>query len=329
MISIIIPVYDAALYLRRCLDSVLAQTYGQWETICVDDGSTDSSLSILEEYANKDGRFKVASQKNGGASAARNTGIRMAVGDYVFFLDSDDEIVPNCLELMRNEVERYRDVEVVVGSHAIIKNGKEKVAHYGKECYITDNRWVRFLFFKGDSDFSVVPWNMLIKYDFIRKGYLFFREGIIHEDELWAYYLYKKLSRLVIINDVTYIYHVTPTSVMSTNTSQKRGETINAIINEVIDDFDDPARSLQVFKYLEYYRNFVLPCVPKAKSRRLYFRFLRELLRMGQIRISFYWLANWFRDIKHSQLYYQMIPMAYKAEEKRYANTIVRELESL
>ena len=98
MFSIIIPVYNVAPYLRECLDSVLAQTFTDWEAICIDDGSTDGSGEILDEYAAKDKRFRVIHQKNAGVSAARNSGIDAANGEYVTFLDGDDAYDRSWLE---------------------------------------------------------------------------------------------------------------------------------------------------------------------------------------------------------------------------------------
>lgn len=92
--SVIIPVYNVAPYLRECLDSVLAQTFGDWEAICVDDGSTDESGAILDEYAAKDKRIKVIHQHNAGVSAARNLGLEHANGEYVGFVDADDKLLP-------------------------------------------------------------------------------------------------------------------------------------------------------------------------------------------------------------------------------------------
>lgn len=96
--SVIIPVYNVAPYLRECLDSVLAQTFTDWEAICVDDGSTDGSGAILDEYAAKDNRIKVIHQANTGVSAARNTALEIAVGEYVCFVDGDDVILPKWFE---------------------------------------------------------------------------------------------------------------------------------------------------------------------------------------------------------------------------------------
>ena len=98
LISVVIPVYNVAPYLRECLDSVLAQTFTDWEAICVDDGSTDASGAILDDYAAKDARFKVIHQENAGVSVARNAGLEKARGDNILFLDGDDLIPPNYLE---------------------------------------------------------------------------------------------------------------------------------------------------------------------------------------------------------------------------------------
>ena len=95
--SIIIPVYNVAPYLRECLDSVLAQTFGDWEAICVDDGSTDGSGAILDEYAAKDSRFKVIHQTNAGVSAARNAALELMRGEYFTFLDGDDSLLSDAL----------------------------------------------------------------------------------------------------------------------------------------------------------------------------------------------------------------------------------------
>ena len=97
--SIIIPVYNVAPYLRECLDSVLAQTFTDWEAICVDDGSTDGSGTILDEYAAKDSRFRVFHQSNAGVSAARNTALDVAQGEWIGFLDADDIWRADLLEM--------------------------------------------------------------------------------------------------------------------------------------------------------------------------------------------------------------------------------------
>ena len=100
LFSIIIPVFNVEKYLQVCLNSVLGQTYPDWEAICVNDGSTDGSLAILEENAAKEERIKIIDQPNAGTATARNTGIRSAHGDYIFFLDSDDWLELDTLEII-------------------------------------------------------------------------------------------------------------------------------------------------------------------------------------------------------------------------------------
>lgn len=97
MISIIIPVYKCAPYLRQCLDSILAQDYEAWEAILVDDGSTDSSAAIIDEYAMRDSRFRIVHKENGGVSNTRNVGMDISQGEWMTFVDGDDQLAPGAL----------------------------------------------------------------------------------------------------------------------------------------------------------------------------------------------------------------------------------------
>ena len=112
-ISVVVPVYNVENYLPDCLDSLVNQTFKDIEIICINDGSPDNSLQILEEYAEKDSRMKVFSQENGGHAVATNRGISMATGDYLFLMDSDDVLELNALELSYNRAEE-KDVDFVI-----------------------------------------------------------------------------------------------------------------------------------------------------------------------------------------------------------------------
>lgn len=116
MISVVVPVFNVEKYLRRCLDSVLVQTYENWELICVNDGSTDRSAAILAEYAARDRRIRVIAKNNAGVSAARNDGLAAARGKFVLFLDSDDFIHPQTLEITR-EIARKSGADIVSFRH--------------------------------------------------------------------------------------------------------------------------------------------------------------------------------------------------------------------
>ena len=112
-VSIIVPVYNVEKYLRRCIDSILRQTLTDIEVILVDDGSFDSSGKICEEYARKDSGLRVIHQKNAGVAVARNTGLDIASGDYIAFVDSDDYIEPNMYQSMMQVANQY-DCDVVL-----------------------------------------------------------------------------------------------------------------------------------------------------------------------------------------------------------------------
>ena len=112
-ISVVVPVYNVEKYLRECLDSLANQTFEDFEVICVNDGSDDSSPDILEEYASEDERFKIVSQENKGLSGARNTGMNYIKGRYLLFLDSDDWLELNALELLYNHANALNSEMVI------------------------------------------------------------------------------------------------------------------------------------------------------------------------------------------------------------------------
>ena len=111
-ISVIVPVYNVERYLCKCLDSILTQTITEWECILVDDGSTDKSGSICDEYAKKDGRFIVMHKENGGVSSARNLGIKGAHGEWISFVDADDELYEESLSTLYSFVSDSVDIVV-------------------------------------------------------------------------------------------------------------------------------------------------------------------------------------------------------------------------
>ena len=122
-ISVIIPVYNVEKYLGECLDSILAQTFQDFEIICVDDGSTDRSLDILQEYKRKDDRFVIFQQRHAGAGAARNHGLKLAEGKYIQFLDSDDYFEPTLLEELYTRAEKFGSDLTVCSSRKVDDEG--------------------------------------------------------------------------------------------------------------------------------------------------------------------------------------------------------------
>ncbi len=188
MISIIIPVYKVEDYLRECLDSVLAQTYTNFEVICVNDGSPDNCLNILKEYEQKDKRIRVISQANSGISVARNTGLDNAKGEYITFIDSDDKVAPEFLESMVSHMDEADCVEV-----GIIYFKDESELLQSK----TRGVWFDKYLFNKSGIFDIKPslfkylymavWNRLFKREIIEKYNLRFLENIWMEDNHFSY----------------------------------------------------------------------------------------------------------------------------------------------
>ena len=118
-VSVIVPIYNVKRYLAKCLDSIISQTLKDIEIICVNDGSTDGSEKVLAEYAKKDSRIKIVNRKNGGLSAARNTGMPYATGKYIGFVDSDDYIEPTMYELMYYNAEHFNSQMVICAVHKL------------------------------------------------------------------------------------------------------------------------------------------------------------------------------------------------------------------
>lgn len=123
VISVVIPVYNVERFIKRCIDSVIAQTYEYWEMILVDDGSPDYSGVICDEYAQKDKRIRVIHQKNGGVSVARNKGIDYCTGKYIYFLDSDDFIMKDTFQFMVSIAEENQSDIVMTGIYELYPNG--------------------------------------------------------------------------------------------------------------------------------------------------------------------------------------------------------------
>ena len=231
-VSVVIPVYNVENYLCQCLDSVLNQTLKDIEIICVDDGSTDNSSAILNEYKATDSRIHVITQENGGLSAARNSGLHVTRGQYVYFLDSDDYIVPETLSKLYS-CASANDLDIVLfGAESFFENIELESTHSayknyyyrrtrigavlsGKELFqeFTDERMFR----------PSVPMQFF-RTQFLIENKLAFFEGIIHEDELFSPQALLRAKRAMVIDDVFYMRRVRANSTMTSNVSARQFE---------------------------------------------------------------------------------------------------------
>ena len=197
--SVIIPVYNVEKYLSKCLDSVLSQTYTDFEVICVNDGSKDNSAQILDEYAKKDKRIKIINQNNQGVSVARNTGIKEAIGDYIIFVDSDDKITSNMLELLSKK----EDFDICVIARNVIKNAEIKNNKNLIDDFIQSDCNINFYLHY----LSSVVWDKVFKRDFLIRNNLYFEKNIhIAEDGMFSIKCGLKNPILTAISEPLYVY---------------------------------------------------------------------------------------------------------------------------
>ena len=209
LISVIIPVYNVADYLPECIDSVLGQTYPELEVILVDDGSTDGCGEICDRYAAADSRVRVVHQTNSGAAAAKNTALRMAAGEYLSFVDSDDYLEPDAYSYMLELMEKERADVVQCAFRDVYLNRKEdQILHPGRT--VLDNK-AYLLRFPKDWTCALL-WNKLYK----RRLYdgVFFEEGHKIDDEYFTYRGFLKEGRILLDDRVVYNYRRRSSSVM-------------------------------------------------------------------------------------------------------------------
>lgn len=216
-VSVVIPVYNVAAYLRACVDSVLHQNYPQTEIILVDDGSDDASGAICDEYASADSRVSVIHQENHGLGHARNTGMRAASGTYIIFLDSDDLWRPDTLKTLLHAAEQHHLQAVVFAAEAFC----DGVQHTGGPDYrhTAQNRIVKsgadslaFAFAHGE--YYAQACMRMYRLDYLRQHGFLFDEGIIHEDESFSFLAYLKAERVMCLGEQLYLRRYRQGSIM-------------------------------------------------------------------------------------------------------------------
>jgi glycosyltransferase involved in cell wall biosynthesis len=228
LISIIVPVYNVDKYLRKCVDSIISQTYKNLEIILVDDGSPDSSPMICDEYASKDKRVRAVHRENGGLSAARNTGIDISSGDYILFVDSDDYIDSNLVEyLLKNIINNDSDI-ATVSFKLFYDNAetKRKDAYLFQKTQVINMAPIDTLIdslYEHSSTFHA--WGKLYKrelFDNIR-----YPEGRLFEDTGTTYKLILKSKKISISTAKKYHYLTRQGSILHSGFSPKLMDSIN------------------------------------------------------------------------------------------------------
>ena len=328
LVTISIPIYNCENHLINCLQSVVNQKYKNLEVQLVDDLGNDNSMQVAEDFIQKhpDFHFKILrNEKNSGLSVVRNVGIDNAQGKYIFFLDSDDEITPDCISKMVEIAEREH-VEMVCGNVRTIKlESKEEIdafrLHNTQE-KITNNTEIFESFIQGK--FPVPSWNKLILLDFLKQNKLYFKEGLFAQDSLQSFETALVLNSVFFFKDDTYIYYLHQDSVIH-NRKKKQFDNWITIATEFEKHYQkeqNPERKIQILGYLIDYKDLTLLMNWKAQRNEELWKYsYNAYKKLASFSLAEY-LSSDFNLALKKKNFLQNLPtnLGYKIFRKRFGN---------
>lgn len=296
-ISIIIPVYNAEKYIKKCIDSILNQTLADFEVILIDDGSTDSSREICDEYAEIDTRIKVVHCENNGAGKARNIGLDNARGEFIFFVDSDDWLEKNALESHLRYMDNY-DMSIGCSKNCYFNNETIKsssIDYYYPAGKYKNKEDVRNMYVDiAVNGVSHAPHNKMYKKNIIDKFSIRFPDYKKYEDLTFNNQYIDKINSLVIIEETVYNYRVNSAEGVALKLPSDMFEIFSMVNDDLISllkrwgVFDDVAK----FKLQSHYITDVASCINNTYNPYLYFNFnkrykyIKKIINNDKVKIS-------------------------------------------
>ncbi len=238
LFSIVVPIYNVEQYIDRCIESLMLQTYKDIEIILVDDESPDNCPQICDEYASKDSRIKVLHKTNGGLSDARNAGIRIANGEYIMFVDSDDYISIDACE--KFAIFADKKCQIMIGN-ALVEGGTCNLGHIFSPDIMSGLKYLKAAHCSRRA--PMAAWLNVYQRDFLLENELFFKPGILHEDEQFTPRAFLKANSVILTNIDFYHYIIRDGSITTKKDKRKNAvdfyETcceLEKIYNELEDD---------------------------------------------------------------------------------------------
>jgi len=289
LISIIVPVYNVENYLRKCLDSILVQTYSLFEVIVIDDGSTDKCSQICDEYARKDRRIKVVHKENGGLSDARNAGIKIAQGEYLLFVDSDDYIQDNMLEILMKSIEETNADIVITTKYFTVsaKNDKfvseitgKKVCNSGQaleEIFCHNSRWE--------------AWGTLFKKSLFDN--MEFPKGKLYEDIALIPLIILKAEEVCLLEGAYYYYYIREGSIMDASKTKVKIDLLEVcsnVIRQVENKVKDNQTRCNIIAGIMY--ELVSRMELARRNKKLNKEFISSSLKFLRKRMKYIFLSN-------------------------------------
>jgi glycosyltransferase involved in cell wall biosynthesis len=237
-VSVIIPCYNIQEYISRSIDSIIKQTLKDFELILVNDGSTDGTLTILNEFSKKESRITIFNKPNGGLSSARNAGLDLAKGEYILFLDGDDWIREDSLYTLYNKA-KEDDLEVLIADTLFFFSEADIQWVYKRPDFINDigpDTGINyFVVLKKKNCYAPMAYNQIYKRSFLENEDLRFCDGVINEDELWTPQVLYKAQRVNCIDFPFYYYFQRDQSIMNSLISERKILDNIFIANSLID----------------------------------------------------------------------------------------------
>ena len=288
-VNIGVPVYNVEAYLRECLDSIMNQTFKDFEVIMVDDGSTDNSFNICQEYVARDNRFKLIHQENKGLAGARNTCLKYMHGEYITWIDSDDKVKPDYLEKLL-QVQEETDAQIINCVRHDIKNGIEHYYDYTplykdlKRIELSGRDALRGVLFDRYS--IVTLWGTLIDRK-LYKGW-FCSQGVKFEDVDNKFKLYLRTNKVALVPEQLYGYRQRNDSIMGNAIHQKTfleelkltKDLIHFIEKYIyymeVANIDVEEEHLHILEYIDATSTYRVTMIENEEDKQLYFEYINK-----------------------------------------------------
>lgn len=314
LVTISIPIFKCEKFIIRCLESVKNQTYKNLEIVLVNDCTPDDSMLLVKNFidANPDLTIKIIEhQENSGLSVVRNNGIKASTGKYLFFLDSDDEITTDCIELLVKKAEET-DAQIIIAQNRWINTFDNTTKDFGfptitEKKYYNNNLEIFSVYSKGG--FPSSSWNKLFKRDFIVDNQIYFVPGLFAQDELWFFHLLLKTDTLAIIDDITYLYYLHGESVIF-NRKKKNFENYLTILEYLTKSYKEEKNSelkTLIKNKIILFKEMVLVMQWKALKDKEYLK--TNILRMQKLvrlNLSDYFSSKYSSDVKKKNFFHNI-----------------------
>ncbi|SUX46939.1 glycosyltransferase family 2 protein [Chryseobacterium indoltheticum] len=314
LVTISIPIFKCEKFIIRCLESVKNQTYKNLEIVLVNDCTPDDSMLLVKNFmdANPDLTIKIIEhQENSGLSVVRNNGIKASTGKYLFFLDSDDEITTDCIELLVKKAEKT-DAQIIIAQNRWINTFDNTTKDFGfptitEKKYYDNNLEIFSVYSKGG--FPSSSWNKLFKRDFIVDNQIYFVPGLFAQDELWFFHLLLKTDTLAIIDDITYLYYLHGESVIF-NRKKKNFENYLTILEYLTKSYKEEKNSelkMLIKNKIILFKEMVLVMQWKALKDKEYLKTnISRMQKLVRLNLSDYFSSKYSLDVKKKNFFHNI-----------------------